>query len=81
MLLSSSVAYAEFEFCPENSNGEGGNGTFQQSVQLAEIIEVGELPAGISGVEINLMIMMVLSSPRKMKDTVREAVHRGRSAL
>ena len=75
MLLSSSVAYAGFEFCPENSNGEGGNGTFQQSVQLAEIIEVGELPAGISGVEINLSSIVDIDIQLYDKATGEKIIH------
>ncbi len=38
-------------------------------------------PVSTTQLVLNLTIMMVLPSPRKMKDTVREAVHRGRSNL
>ena len=50
----SNFSYAGFDFCPENSSNEGGSNTFQQQIPLNGIIEVGELPIGISGVDIRL---------------------------
>lgn len=54
VLLTSNVAHAGFDFCPENNEGQGGSGTFQQQIPLYGTVTVGELPVGISGVEINL---------------------------
>ncbi|HFD12260.1 MAG TPA: CAP domain-containing protein [Crenotrichaceae bacterium] len=50
----SSTSYAGFEFCSGNSGAGGGSGTFQQQIPLLGIVEVGELPIGVSGIEINL---------------------------
>lgn len=54
LLLASNFAHAGFEFCQENSAGNAGSDTFQQQVPLNDIIEVGELPEGISGIAVNL---------------------------
>ena len=51
-VLTPNAANAAFDFCPENSNAEGGSGSFQQEIPLNGIVEIGELPIGLSEIEI-----------------------------
>lgn len=54
LFLTSPLAHADFDFCQENSAGNGGSDTFQQQITLNEIVEIGELPTGITGIAVNL---------------------------
>ena len=51
----SNFAHAGFNFCQDNNTGnDGGSDTFLQQISLNEIVEIGELPKGISGIEVKL---------------------------
>jgi len=51
--LASTSVSAEFDFCSGSSNG-GGDGTFEQQIVYRDFVEIGELPAGIEGILIEL---------------------------
>lgn len=49
---TSQIALAGFDFC--SGNGQGGNNSFQQQIPKNQIAEIGELPSGIDGINIQL---------------------------
>ncbi len=75
-LLSSSSTFANFDFCNDSSDtGEGGNGTFQQQILKDDIVEIGELPAGIEGISIELTSSQDVDIQLDDKQSKKKIVH------
>ncbi len=74
LLIFSNPIYAGFEFC-QGSGSEGGSDTFQQQISLNGIIEVGELPIGISGIEISLTSPVDIDVQLYDKETGEKIIH------
>ncbi len=75
LLLFSAPTFASFKFCQGNSGEEGGSDTFQQQIPLQGIVEVGELPSGISGVEIFLTSPVDIDIQLYDKETGKKLIH------
>ncbi len=73
-LIFSNPIYAGFDFC-QGSGSEGGSDTFQQQIPLNSIVEVGELPIGISGVEIFLTSAVDVDVQLYDKETGEKLIH------
>jgi uncharacterized protein YkwD len=75
LFLTSNMAQAEFNFCSGNNGGQAGSGTFQQQIPFFGIAEVGELPIGVSGVEINLTSTQDIDIQLYDKITGEQIIH------
>jgi len=75
LLLISNIARAGFDFCSGHSGEQGGSSTFQQQIPLYAVVDVGELPTGISGVEINLSSSEDLDIQLYDKQTGEKIIH------
>ena len=74
-VLTPNAANAAFDFCPENSNAEGGSGSFQQEIPLNGIVEIGELPIGLSEIEIFLTATVDIDIQLYDKETGEKIIH------
>lgn len=75
LLIFSSSTYAAFDFCQENGGETGGSDTFQQQIPLNGVVEIGELPIGISGVEIYLTSSVDIDIQLFDKETGQKLIH------
>ncbi|MFW5444596.1 MAG: CAP domain-containing protein [Methylococcaceae bacterium] len=75
LLTFSSSTYAGFNFCQENSGNTGGRDTFQQQIPLNGVVEIGELPIGVSGVEIYLTSPVDIDIQLFDKETGQKLIH------
>ncbi len=74
LLLLSKPSYAGFDFCQEGGSN-GGSDSFQQQIPLKNTVEVGELPIGISGVEVFLTSTVDIDIQLYDKATGEKLVH------
>ena len=75
LLIFSSPSFAAFDFCQGNNGENGGSDTFQQQIPLNGVVEVGELPIGISGVEIYLKSTVDIDVQLYDKETGKKLIH------
>jgi uncharacterized protein YkwD len=81
LLFFSNPTFAGFDFCQGNSGEEGGSDTFQQQIPLNGVVKIGELPSGISGVEISLTSPVDIDIQLYDKETGDKLVHWPSGAL
>lgn len=68
-------AWAGFDFCSGSGSQGGGSGHFQQEIVYRDIVEVGELPIGVSDVDIRLTSPVDVDIQLYDKETGDKLVH------